>query len=81
MLEGYDCAGAPATGLGIALKVEDGAKRAAEPALLATLRACELLTDAELGTLAAYARPALYNTRGEQVGEIRVRADFPRVWF
>jgi L-asparaginase II len=77
--EGYYCAGAPASGLGIALKVEDGAKRAAEPALLATLDASQLLTDAELGTLSGYAQPLLHNTRGEPVGEIRVRDDFPRV--
>ncbi len=36
--EGFYCAGVPAMQLGIALKVEDGAKRAAEPALLAVLR-------------------------------------------
>lgn len=79
--EGYYCAGAPATGLGIALKVEDGAKRAAEPALLAALHACQLLTDAELDTLSGFAQPVLHNTRGEQVGEVRLRTDFPRVRF
>ena len=36
--EGYYCAGVPARRLGIALKVEDGARRASEPALLAVLR-------------------------------------------
>lgn len=71
--EGYYCAGAPSAGLGLALKVEDGAKRASEPALLATLRALDLITDAELDTLARYAHPAVRNTRGERVGEVRVR--------
>ncbi len=69
--EGYYCAGAPAAGLGLALKVEDGAKRGSEPALLATLRAHDLVTDAELAALDQYARPPVLNTRGERVGEVR----------
>ena len=68
--EGYYCAGAPAQRLGVALKVEDGARRAAEPALLAVLHALELVSAADLDALAAYARPAVWNTRGETVGEI-----------
>jgi L-asparaginase II len=46
--EGVYCAGAPGAELGIALKVEDGARRAAEPALLAVLRLLGLLDDAGL---------------------------------
>lgn len=71
--EGYYCAGAPAAGVGIALKAEDGAKRASEPALLGVLRAQELITADELNALDKYANPAVLNTRGERVGEIRVR--------
>jgi L-asparaginase II len=71
--EGYYCAGAPAARLGIALKIDDGAKRASEPALLAALAACELLPPAEMQALREYARPSLMNTRGEVVGEIRAR--------
>jgi L-asparaginase II len=58
--------------LGIALKVEDGARRASEPALLAVLRALGLLSDDEVGELAAFVSPEVRNTRGERVGEIRV---------
>ena len=36
--EGYYCAGIPSMKVGVALKVEDGSKRAAEPAILAVLR-------------------------------------------
>lgn len=68
--EGYYCAGAPGQRLGIALKVEDGAKRAAEPALLAVLHALDLVSAADLEALTAYARPVVWNTRGEAVGEI-----------
>jgi L-asparaginase II len=71
--EGYYCAGAPAARLGVALKVEDGAKRAAEPALLAVLQALDLIAPADLEALAAYARPLVLNTRSETVGEIVAR--------
>ena len=73
--EGYYCAGVPGQRLGIALKVEDGAKRASEPALLAVLHALNVLTSADLDALASYARPAIRNTRDEPVGEIRARIE------
>jgi L-asparaginase II len=76
--EGYYCAGAPAARLGIALKVEDGARRAAEPALLAALAACELLSPADMDALRDFAAPMLTNTRGEVVGAIRARVALER---
>jgi L-asparaginase II len=69
--EGYYCAGVPSLRLGIALKVEDGARRASEPALLATLHALGALTETELEHLREFAHPPVLNTRGEVVGEIR----------
>ncbi|MHB1168763.1 MAG: asparaginase [Longimicrobiales bacterium] len=69
--EGVYCAAVPGAELGIALKVEDGARRAAEPALLAVLHALGVLSDDEIGMLARYAEPVLRNTRGERVGELR----------
>lgn len=71
--EGYYCAGVPEMRLGLALKVEDGAKRAAEPALLATLRAVDALTDSQLAALREFSQPQVLNSRGEVVGEIRVQ--------
>jgi L-asparaginase II len=71
--EGYYCAGVPQQALGIALKVDDGARRASEPALLAVLGALSVLTTTELERLRDFAQPAITNTRGEVVGEIRVR--------
>jgi len=68
--EGYYCAGVPAEGIGIALKVEDGAKRASEPALLAVLRQLDAIGEDELRSLARYARPTLFNTRGAAIGDI-----------
>lgn len=69
--EGVYCAAVPGAELGIALKVEDGAKRAAEPALLAVLHALGVLSDDEIGVLARFAEPVLCNTRRENVGELR----------
>ncbi len=69
--EGVYCAGITGAELGIALKVEDGSRRAAEPALLAVLHALGLLTDDEIASLARFAEPVVRNTRGERVGELR----------
>ncbi len=71
--EGFYCAGIPAMKLGVALKAEDGAKRAAECALLAVLHQIDAVTTAELNTLRAYAEPAVMNTRQEIVGAVRAR--------
>lgn len=71
--EGVYCAGIPGAELGIAIKVEDGAARAAEPALIATLKALALLSDDEVADLARFADPDISNTRGEQVGALRAR--------
>ncbi|HEY0672375.1 MAG TPA: asparaginase [Longimicrobiales bacterium] len=71
--EGVYCAGIPGAELGIALKVDDGATRAAEPALIATLNALAILSDDEVADLALFAEPDISNTRGERVGELRAR--------
>jgi L-asparaginase II len=71
--EGVYCAGIPGAELGIALKVEDGATRAAEPALIAVLKALAILSDDEVADLARFADPVITNTRGEQVGVLRAQ--------
>lgn len=71
--EGYYCAGVPAMRLGIALKVADGAWRAAEPAVLAVLCHVDAISTAEHEALMRYARPTVLNTRGEKVGRIQAR--------
>ena len=65
--------------LGIALKVRDGARRAAEVALIGVLDALDLLGSAERAALASAARPELKNTRGERVGELRPIVELGRV--
>jgi L-asparaginase II len=71
--EGVYCAGVPGAELGIALKVEDGALRAAEPAIIATLKALAILSDDEVADLARFAEPDITNTRGETEGVLRAR--------
>lgn len=76
--EGFYCAGVPSMKLGIALKAEDGAKRAAEAALLAVLHRLDALTADELGRMRNYAEADILNTRQEVVGRVRTRIDFER---
>ena len=57
--------------MGVALKVEDGSKRAAEPAILAALRAIDAISADELDRLGKYATPEILNTRQEVVGHVR----------
>jgi L-asparaginase II len=73
--EGVYAAGVPGAELGIALKVEDGARRAAEPALIAVLRTLGLLPDQAFAELEGYAHPDIRNTRDEVVGTIRARSE------
>lgn len=69
--EGFYCAGIPSLKIGVALKVEDGSKRAAEPAILAVLRHIDAIGAAEFDRLGKYAEPELLNTRHEVVGHVR----------
>jgi L-asparaginase II len=70
--EGYYTAAIPSLRIGVALKVEDGSKRAAEPAILAVLRHIDAIGDADMKQLKKYSAPDLLNTRNEVVGEVRV---------
>ncbi|HEX6589450.1 MAG TPA: asparaginase [Longimicrobiales bacterium] len=69
--EGVFAAIVPGAELGVVLKVHDGAKRAAAPALIGVLRALGVLTGEEVAALAMYAEPDVLNTRGERVGAVR----------
>ena len=70
--EGFYCAGIPSMKLGVALKVEDGNKRAAEPAILAVLQAIDAIGGYEMFRLSRYSTPQLLNTLDENVGQLRV---------
>ena len=55
----------------LALKVEDGARRAAEAALMGLLHEHGLLSRGELEALEPFSAPVVWNTLGEVVGRIR----------
>jgi L-asparaginase II len=60
------------SGVGFALKMEDGDdKRARPPAVIEALRQLRVLNDQEISSLTAYAPTPITNRRGERVGEAR----------
>ena len=73
--EGVHCALVPERGIGVAIKVEDGAQRAQVPALLRLLQEIEALPDPLPPKLAEWMYKPVKNTRGECVGQVTMRAD------
>lgn len=73
--EGVHCALLTERGIGVAVKVEDGAQRAQVPALLRILQELDALPSPLSPRLAEWMRRPVKNTRGESVGEIVMRAD------
>jgi L-asparaginase II len=71
--EGVYCAALPQQGLGIAVKCDDGAGRAAEVMIAATL-ARFLPGEADCAALEPFVRPILRNWNGIAVGAIRPTA-------
>lgn len=74
--EGVYCAALPGLGLGVALKIDDGAARAAEAAMAAVAQAL-LKTEDEL--LGGYSHLVLRNWRGTEVGALRPAASLSSV--
>jgi L-asparaginase II len=75
--EGVYCGALPELGLGIALKCDDGAGRAAQAVMAAIVARFLPLGDAERGALTRFARPTLRNWNGIEVGSLRVMAPLP----
>ena len=69
--EGVYAGGVPERGLGFAIKVADGGRRAVEVALVHTLAELGVLASIQVEALAQHGRPDQTNTRGEVVGSIR----------
>jgi L-asparaginase II len=61
-------------GIGVAIKVEDGAQRAQFPVVIAVLQYLGALPKVLPPRLAEFMPRALRNTRGEVVGEVRLLA-------
>jgi L-asparaginase II len=75
--EGVHAAALPTKGLGVAIKIEDGAGRASQAAVAATLDRLGAFTPEQTTALASTLAPGLRNWVGTSVGEIRPAADFP----
>jgi len=68
--EGVHSVAVPDLGIGLAVKVEDGAQRAQYPAVIRLLQHLGVLTDRLTPRLADYLHKSVRNTRNEIVGEI-----------
>ena len=68
--EGVHSVAVPEQGIGIAVKVEDGAQRAQFPAVLRVLQALDALPATLPPRLDEFNKRPVRNTRGETVGEI-----------
>lgn len=68
--EGVSVGIVPAAGLAVAVKIDDGAGRAAGPAMAALLRRLGLIDTGEWAALETLVQPALRNRAGTKVGTI-----------
>lgn len=71
--EGVHCDALNAAGLGLALKVIDGGRRAVAPGTLALLASAGVLDGQAAAALADDAHPPVYNAAGDIVGAIATR--------
>lgn len=70
--EGVYCAALPREGLGIALKCDDGAGRAAQAIMAAVIAQFLSLSASERAALSRFVEPILRNWNGFEVGQIRI---------
>jgi L-asparaginase II len=70
--EGVYCGALPELGLGIAIKCDDGAGRAAEAVMAAIIARFQPLDAAERASLARFVKPTLHNWNNIEVGAIKV---------
>ena len=69
--EGVYCATLTDLGLGVAIKIDDGAQRAAEAVMIRLLDKLGVLTESAKGRLLNLLEPAIFNRSNEVVGWIR----------
>jgi L-asparaginase II len=73
--EGVYCAALPEQGLGIAVKCDDGAGRAAEAVMAAVICAFVPMTEAQRAIVSPYADKAIVNWNGIETGRLRAVAE------
>jgi L-asparaginase II len=71
--EGLECVGFTESGLGLAVKTEDGAARALGPAVVAVLERLGVLSASDRGWTERLGRPIIRNVAGLEVGRIEAR--------
>ncbi len=76
--EGVFAAALPKLGLGVAIKVDDGAGRAAQVAVTNVLKHLGAIDDATAVRLADFMVAPLTNVVGRRIGEVRPAADWPQ---
>jgi len=69
--EGVYCAALPAAGLGVAIKCDDGATRAAEVAMATVIARFVEMSAAEAAAFERFVRPILRNWNGIKVGAVQ----------
>jgi len=77
--DGVQAIGIRSKGIGIAIRIADGNPRALHAATVEALQQLGLLDDAAGTPLARYARPALRNSRGLDVGRVEPVFALPRL--
>ncbi|MEM9683612.1 MAG: asparaginase [Pseudomonadota bacterium] len=70
--EGVYLVAASSIGLGVALKIDDGAERAAEVAIAGILRYLEVIDDDQWSALESYVAPTQVNHAGRMTGDVRI---------
>lgn len=75
--EGVCAASLPALGLGLAVKIDDGAKRAAETAMATLLARFPSADGRAYAGMGPFLRRPIYNTAGVHVGDIRAAEGWP----
>tara|TARA_R110002020_G_scaffold133617_10_gene298110 strand:+ start:1188 stop:2210 length:1023 start_codon:yes stop_codon:yes gene_type:complete len=73
--EGVYCAAIPASGLGVAIKIDDGGTRGSEAVMAAVLQALVARTDDDRGFLDRWAKQPVETRRGYVAGTIRASKD------
>jgi len=75
--EGVYCATVPEAGLGIAIKIDDGARRAAETVMIRVLDKLDVIDVRARGLLLNLLEPAVHTRAGQVAGYIRIADDAP----
>jgi L-asparaginase II len=73
--DGVYCLGVRGMGIGFALKIEDGNRRAIGPVVVEALKQMGLVSEEELSALREHGEPQVLNNRGEPVGYVETAFD------